>query len=100
RHLHRPRARPFGHRVRQRAGQRRRQRGLSWCHPERAGAAAKATRDRREAISLDAKRFAAVRGRQENYWIYIMTGRTRVLYVGVTNDLARRVSEHKGKLVP
>jgi putative endonuclease len=26
-----------------------------------------------------------------------MSGRTKVLYVGVTNDLARRVAEHKGR---
>lgn len=35
------------------------------------------------------------------YFVYILTNRTRgVLYVGVTNDLARRVAEHKGKVVP
>jgi putative endonuclease len=27
--------------------------------------------------------------------IYIMSSRSRALYVGVTNDLARRVNEHK-----
>jgi putative endonuclease len=35
------------------------------------------------------------------YFVYILTNRCRgVLYVGVTNDLARRISEHKAKLVP
>ena len=29
------------------------------------------------------------------YCTYIMASRSRVLYVGVTNDLVRRVNEHK-----
>ena len=29
------------------------------------------------------------------YYVYILASRSRVLYTGVTNDLVRRVSEHR-----
>ncbi|MCS6956223.1 MAG: GIY-YIG nuclease family protein [Patescibacteria group bacterium] len=38
--------------------------------------------------------------KNENYFIYILTNKKNgVLYIGITNDLKRRIYEHKNKLV-
>jgi predicted GIY-YIG superfamily endonuclease len=34
-------------------------------------------------------------GRDRAYYIYIMASHSRVLYIGTTSDLGRRVHQHK-----
>ena len=36
----------------------------------------------------------------KTFHVYILASRTRVLYVGVSSDMMRRLYEHKSKLVP
>lgn len=40
------------------------------------------------------------RGERKQYYVYILTNRNNnVLYIGVTNNLSRRIYEHKNKLI-
>ncbi len=36
----------------------------------------------------------------EDFYVYILANHSRMLYIGITNDLHRRMIEHKQKLLP
>jgi putative endonuclease len=38
--------------------------------------------------------------RDHHYYVYLMASRTRVLYCGVTNSIARRAEEHRVGRIP
>ncbi|MCB1153005.1 GIY-YIG nuclease family protein [bacterium] len=35
-----------------------------------------------------------------NYYVYFLTNTSRTLYIGITNDIRRRLGEHRDKRVP
>ena len=38
--------------------------------------------------------------RERSYFVYIMSSKRGVLYIGITNNLERRLSEHRARLTP
>ncbi len=38
--------------------------------------------------------------REHHYYVYIVASRTRVLYCGMTNSVARRTEEHRAAVIP
>lgn len=40
-----------------------------------------------------------MRNTTKQYYVYILSSKSRILYTGITDDLIRRVCEHKNKLI-
>ena len=38
-------------------------------------------------------------GKENQYYVYIMTNKSETLYVGMTNNIKKRVYEHKNKII-
>jgi putative endonuclease len=38
--------------------------------------------------------------RPRTYYVYILASKQRVLYIGVTNNIVARVTQHKDKMLP
>jgi len=36
---------------------------------------------------------------EHNYFVYVVASKSRVLYIGMTNNLERRIFEHKNDLI-
>jgi putative endonuclease len=51
------------------------------CHPSRSGGSASS--------------YPAAMPREHHYYVYILSSRSRTLYIGVTNNLSARVREHR-----
>lgn len=51
-------------------------------------------------ILRSAQNDIAIVSMSKEYYVYIMTNKSHILYTDVTNKLMRRVHEHKNKLVP
>ena len=45
------------------------------------------------------RREGSLKVMMREYYVYIMASASGTLYIGVTNDLARRISEHKQNLI-
>ena len=64
------------------------------CHPERRSPQRPQPRDLLFSPQLKLSM------REHNYYVYIVASRSRVLYIGVTSNLQRRVSEHRTGTYP